>query len=166
MAIFGSISTVRAQAFPAAKFAATFEYLDEVFRAGSAIGERIRSVPAGETKRYELSGGAFALEQAYFTKPRAEGFFESHLKYIDVQVIFEGEEWMEVVGVDRAVVRQAYVAERDLIVYEDVTRTNLLHLPVGQTAVYYPVDVHMGGLFGPASRGLVRKTVIKVPVAG
>ena len=106
------------------------------------------------------------MEQAYFTKPRADGFFESHLKYIDVQVMFEGEEWMEVVGVERAVVRQPYLAEKDLITYEDIRPGNLLHLPVGQTAVYYPVDAHMGGLFGPSTRGLVRKTVIKVPVAG
>ena len=43
-------------------------------------------------EKVDLSHGVFALEQVYETKPRAEGFFESHRKYIDVQFVFEGDQ--------------------------------------------------------------------------
>lgn len=165
MALIGSMATVRAQALPAEKFAAAFAYLDEVFRAGSAASARIRGVAPGETQRIELGGGAFALEQAYRTKERAEGFFESHRKFIDVQVIVEGAEWMELVDLSRATEKQAYQPERDLIVHADAAEASRLHLRAGDVAVFCPADVHMPGLGGGASPTLVRKTVVKVPVA-
>lgn len=168
MALFGSIATVRAQAAPVSMFAAAFSYLDELFRAESEAAARLRGLTIGETKRVELAGGAFALEQVYEAKARTEGFFESHRGFIDVQVIFEGEEWMEVMDVTRAVVRQPYQAERDLIVYEDRAGASLVRVGVGDAVVFYPADVHMPGLRGGGAGvgGLVRKTVIKVPMPG
>src|SRR4051812_41867636 len=96
MAIFGSIATVRAQLANAAHFQPAFAYLDSVFAPNSAVRARILAIAAGKTERVELAGGAFALEQAYQTKPRDQGFFESHRAYIDVQVIVSGEELLEV----------------------------------------------------------------------
>jgi YhcH/YjgK/YiaL family protein len=165
MAFFGSIGTVRGQAAPAAAFAATFAYLEEVFRPGSPAAGRLEAVPAGETRRVDLDGGAFALEQAYFAKRRTDGFFESHRNYIDVQVIFSGEEVIEVVDLARTTEKQAYQPERDLIVYADVAGASPLRLRAGDAAVFFPADVHMPGLKVGDEPGLVRKTVIKVPVA-
>lgn len=165
MALIGSMATVRAQALPAEKFAAAFAYLDEVFRAGSAASARIRGVAPGETQRIELGGGVFALEQAYRSKQREEGFFESHRTFIDVQVIVEGEEGMEVVDLSRTKEKTAYQPERDLIVHADVDGASWLRLRAGDVAVFYPADVHLPGLCGAAGPAVVRKTVIKVPVA-
>jgi uncharacterized protein, YhcH/YjgK/YiaL family len=167
MALFGSIQTLRQQVYPRDQFAAAWAYLEELFAPGSAEGERMRAVAVGETKRVELSGGAFALEQAYWTKTRPEGFFESHRKFVDVQVIFEGEERMEVVDVSRAKVREAYREERDLVMYEDCAGASVLTLRAGEAAVYFPADVHMPGLrCADGEARLVRKTVVKVPVIG
>jgi len=164
MAYFGSIATVQSQAQSAAKFAATFAYLADLFQARTAAGARLAAVPLGETHRIELAGGAFALEQAYRSKMRVDGFFESHRKYIDVQVIFTGEEWMEVVDKDRAKVREPYQESRDLLVYDSPDQSSLLHLRAGDAAVFYPGDIHMPGLCGLAGPAVVRKSVIKVPV--
>lgn len=164
MALFGSIETVRAQVSPNGKFAAAFAYLDDLLRVGSLAGERLNAITAGETQRVELAGGAFALEQAYVTKERADGFFESHRKYIDLQVIVAGEERMEVADRARCTERQAYQPERDLIIYEDVPAASVLTLRAGDVAVFYPDDVHMPSLRGSGERMLVRKTVVKVPV--
>lgn len=164
MALFGSIATVKTQTAPAA-FAAAFGYLEELFTPGSAAAERLHAIPPGETRRVELAGGAFALEQTYFSKRRAEGFFESHRNYIDVQAIFAGEECLEVIDVARASVKQAYQAERDLIVYEDAAGGTQLRLREGEAAVFFPTDVHMPGLKVSEEPGLVRKSVVKVPVA-
>ena len=164
MAIYGSLSTVRAQTARMEIFAPAFSYLDELFRPGSAADLRLRGTAAGETQRIELSGGAFALEQVYPAKVRADGVFESHRRYIDVQVVFEGEEVMELADVSRLMIRQDYKAERDLVVYADCTEASLLRVKAGEVAVFFPADGHMPGLRAGSEPTLVRKTVVKVPV--
>jgi biofilm protein TabA len=165
MAIFGTIGTVRAQTPQTPVFGIAFKYIDDVMRPGSGAHTRIRGIAPGEAQKIELGEGAFAIEQAYDTKPRAEGFFESHRKYIDVQVIVEGEEVMEVVDASAITVDQPYQEERDLITYRDTTNTSHLRVAAGQATVFFPVDVHMPTLRLGTSAVLVRKTVVKVPVA-
>ena len=164
MALLGSLATIRAQSARMEIFTATFGYLDEIFRPGSPAAVRLRSAAAGATQRIELAGGAFALEQVYQAKARSDGFFESHRKYIDVQVVFEGEEAMELAEISRLTVKQAYDAERDVIIYTDYSGASLLRLTPGEAAVFFPVDGHMPALRPGAVANLVRKTVIKVPV--
>jgi YhcH/YjgK/YiaL family protein len=163
MAIFGSLATVQAQTTTTDKFASCFAYLDDLFRADSASAKRMRAIARGETQRIELAGGAFALEQVYVSKLRANGFFESHRTYIDVQVVLEGEEWMEVTDLHRCTVRDPYDSTRDLLIYADATGSRL-RMTAGDAAVFFPVDVHMPGLCGDTGPGLVRKSVIKIPV--
>lgn len=154
---------MRAQLAADSRFAGALAYAAEVLDAGSQAHARLAAVGVGETVRVELSGGAFALEQAYTTKPRAEGFFESHRKYIDVQLIVAGEELMQVEDVARLVVDAPYVAERDLTKYADAAISSHLAMRAGDAAVFFPEDGHMPSLQwrGPV---LVRKSVVKVPV--
>ena len=86
MAVFGSLPVVRAQLAHDARFAAAFDYVVEALNGISAVRRRIGALAIGAADRIELTGGAFAMEQAYEPKSRPEGFFESHRKYIDVQV--------------------------------------------------------------------------------
>ena len=124
-----------------------------------------RGIPKGESKKIELPGGVFAIEQVYETKPRAEGFFESHRKYIDVQVVVEGEETMELVEASRIAVKDAYQPERDVVIYADHAGASALRAVAGHAAIFFPVDVHMPSLRTGTAPVLVRKTVVKVPVA-
>lgn len=164
MAIFGSLATVRAQWGGGAVPVSVLRYLDELGQEGSATAQRARSVGAGETRRIELGEGAFALEQAYASKARAEGFFESHLKYVDIQIVLEGEEWIEVIDrTETTIAREE--PDRDLIVYRDHAGASRLRIKAGQAAVLLPVDVHMPGLRIGTEPMLVRKSVVKVPVA-
>lgn len=163
MAIFGPFSTVRGQLRLDPRFSAAFAYAAEALQPGSAAAARIGGLAAGVTGRIELGGGAFALEQAYLPKVRAEGFFESHRKFIDVQIIVAGEELMEVMEISRLVATMDYNPERDLIKYSAGADASVLRLSAGEGAVFFPEDGHMPSLQwrGP---GLVRKTVVKVPV--
>lgn len=165
MASFGSRASVCAQLARDPAFVPVIAYLDELGRSGSAARERVAAIAAGETRRIELAGGAFALEQAYQSKPRADGFFESHAKFIDIQVVVEGEEWMEVADVGAMQVERPLDPGRDLIVYRDNGGASRLHLHSGEAAVFFPADVHMPGLCGAGIPTLVRKAVVKVPVA-
>ena len=164
MALFGSLAAVRAQAPQTPAFILAFDYIEDLMQPDSQARRRIRGLAAGESKKLELGAGAFAIEQVYETKTRAEGFFESHRKYIDVQVIVEGEEMMEVVDASGIAVKQDYQEERDLITYHDATNPSQLRLVAGQATIFFPVDVHMPTLRLGSAATLVRKTVVKIPV--
>ncbi len=163
MALFGPFPTLRLQLAHDPRFAAALAYATDVLDPRSAANARLAAVKAGETVRIDLAGGAFALEQAYQTKPRPEGFFESHRKYIDLQLIAVGEELMEVEDIARLLVGQPYVEERDLVKYADTTSASVLRVRTGDGAVFFQEDGHMPTLqlHGPV---LVRKSVVKIPV--
>jgi biofilm protein TabA len=163
MALFGSLATLRAQLAHGAPFQAAFRYLDAISVEGGADRARLLAVQTGKTERVELAGGAFALEQAYLTKPRAQAFFESHRAYIDVQVIVSGEELLEVADVSKLTVSEDLRPAKDLIKYRMYDAASVLRLGAGEAAVFFPVDGHMPSVAVQAP-GLVRKTVIKVPV--
>lgn len=165
MAKFGPFPSLRAQIPATAQFAAAFDYVAEALRPDSAAHQRILAIAPGQTGREELAGGAFALEQVYEAKPRPEGFFESHRKYIDVQVIIAGTELMEVADIARLSVTLPFVPERDLIKYADCTQASRLFMQPGDAAIFYPEDGHMPSLRVDGAPALVRKTVVKVPVA-
>jgi YhcH/YjgK/YiaL family protein len=165
MAIFGSAQTVRAQTPQTPAFGAAWTYIGELLRSGSPAHRRVMALGPGASEKVELSHGVFAIEQAYETKRRSEGFFESHRKYIDIQVVVSGNEAMEVVDAARIVVREPYQEERDLITYEDVVAPAMLRIQSGEAAVFYPSDVHMPSLRVADGAVLVRKAVLKVPVS-
>ncbi len=164
MALFGSLAMLRAQAPRTEGFATAFAYIEELLRADSPVQKRVRALGAGDVQKIDLTGGAFVLEQSYDTKLRADGFFESHRKYIDVQAIFEGEELMEVADISRMTVRQSYQAERDLIIYADTGEASLLRVYPGQAVIFFPDDGHMPTLRIRSDPMRVRKCVVKVPV--
>jgi YhcH/YjgK/YiaL family protein len=163
MAIFGSFSTVQAQVATDARFAAAMPYVAEALKGGSDAARRIAGIAQGITEKVELAAGSFALEQVYEPRLRPDGFFESHRNYIDVQVIVAGEELMEVQEIARLKVSEPYLPERDLIKYADAADASVLRMRAGDVAIFFPEDGHMPSLRwqGP---GLVRKTVVKVPV--
>lgn len=165
MALYGTINMVRAQVAQLPGFATAFAYADELLRAGSPVQARVRAVPAGQRQRTELGGGVFVSEECYQSKARPEGFFESHRKYIDIQIIFEGEELMEIADIGTLKARQPYNPDRDLIIWEDTTEASVLKVFAGQAAVFFPSDAHMPTLRVREAGGLVRKCVIKIPVA-
>lgn len=165
MALFGSLSTLRAQLAHEKHFAATFAYLDDCIRPGSEAHRRVHALTVGQQERVELADGAFALEQVYRSKGRAEGFFESHRKYIDVQVIVEGAEFIEVADIARLTIEEDKTPAKDLVVFAKAEKgaASVLRLDAGEAAVLFPVDGHMPGL-AVAAPAVVRKIVVKVPV--
>jgi biofilm protein TabA len=164
MAVYGTSATIAAHVTPANGFATAFDYIAELSREGSPAQTRVWALGDGDSDKVDLGGGVFVIEQAYQTRLRADGFFESHRKYIDVQVVLEGEELMEVADVGRMTVRQPYNQERDLVVYEDSTEASHLRVYPGQVAIFFPTDAHMPTLRIRAEPVLVRKAVVKVPV--
>ena len=164
MAVFGSLKTLRSQLASTPAFERAFAYVGECLRQDSPAHRRINAVKVGDTERVELGGGVFALEQAYQSKPRAEGRWESHYAYIDVQVIVEGNELMEVTDVNRLAVHEDRMPAGDVLFYHSFDDGSVLRIETGEAAVFFPVDAHKPSL-AAGSSALVRKTVVKIPVA-
>ena len=163
MAISGSLSTLSSQVIPNAGLSKAFAYLTELNRPGSEAQARLLAVAAGESKRIELGDGAFALEQAYMTKDRTEGKWESHIKFIDVQYIFSGEENFEVCEIGRLELSENLTPAKDMLLYKQTSESSVIRLKAGEGAILFPVDGHLPGI-RVDKPSLVRKAVVKVPV--
>lgn len=164
MALIGTVPTLRAQLARPDHFAAAFRYLEHVFDPASEERARILATPVGESRRIDLAGGgAFALEQVFRSKSRAEGRFEAHRSYVDLQAVVQGDEVIEVADVSNLTVREDLLDERDACFFHDFPGASLWRMHPGKVSVFFPVDAHMPCLaFGEP--GIVYKTVVKVPV--
>jgi biofilm protein TabA len=165
MALFGQIPLVKKQVTLSSGFVTAFDYVTEVLTSGSSARRRLDAMAAGDSGKIDLGSGVFAIEQVYYSKPRSEGFFESHKIYIDVQVVVEGVEAMEVADVSHLQITDPYVPEKDVIKYADTPMASVLRVGEGAAAVFFPTDGHMPTLQLDGQSKLVRKTVVKVPVA-
>ncbi len=164
MAIFGSLETVREQTATQPALQKALEYGAQLMRPDAPERSRLLALPSGGSVRVDLGQGMFAIDAAYLSKSRPEVFFETHRKYIDVQIIIEGAELMEVENVHRLVVSQPYHEERDFTKYADSATASQLVLRAGDAAVFFPSDGHMPSLQFDSRPVLVRKSVVKVPV--
>jgi biofilm protein TabA len=163
MALFGTLEALPAQLARPEHFAAAFAYVAEARRPGSEAHRLLAGLPVGETGRVDLAGGAFALPQAYLTRGRDEGRWETHRAYIDVQALVEGEELMLVADRARLTVAEDLTPGRDVIFYQPHDRGSAFRLEPGMAAVYFPPDAHLGCI-SVGAPALVRKIVVKVPV--
>jgi YhcH/YjgK/YiaL family protein len=125
-------------------------YLQETDFAGVAPG------------RYELEGDAvFALVQEYDSKPREQGFWEAHRRYLDVQYVVSGAEYMGFSGIDR-LQAGAYDADKDFVKLDG--DGEFAKLRAGSFAILAPQDAHMPGM-AIAQPQPVKKVVVKVRIA-
>ncbi len=114
------------------------------------------SLPDG---RRDLEGDTlFALIQRYKTKPAAQGKWEAHRKYIDVQYIAQGAEIMGRAHREQLTPTQSYSDEKDVVLLEG--DGDFFTLNAGDFALLYPEDAHMPCL----ACGEVPVSVIKVVV--
>ena len=115
-----------------------------------------QTTPVG---KYEIDGSnLFALVQQYSTKPRAEGKWEAHRKYIDVQYVAEGTERIGHAHLNRLVPGQ-YDAGRDFLPLSG--EGDYLTLASGDFMLLYPEDAHKPGLM-VADPAVVKKVVVKI----
>jgi len=167
MALFGSLSTVRAQLAHSEKFATAFAYVEACLRSGSPERALLDGLAAEQTQRVELGGGVFALPQACMTFPAGVPTvpkWESHKAYIDVQAVIVGEEIMELTDVANLAVSEDLRPAKDMLFYAGFATHSTLRVAAGEVAVFFPADGHRP-LVAPTGPALVRKVVVKVPVA-
>jgi biofilm protein TabA len=131
-------------------------YMDEGIEALKELGDDLQP-----GSRHEFKHGYFMIQEGD-TKPMEEGAYEAHRKYIDVQILLDGEEeiaWSDIKDLETSV---PYDEEKDA---ERLTGPKHHHILISKGMFWaaFPRDAHR-----PVSHTRhphhYRKVVMKLPV--
>jgi YhcH/YjgK/YiaL family protein len=113
-----------------------------------------------ETGKYELDGEAlFAIVSEYETKNSTECALEAHRKYLDIQYMLVGEEYVGLNFLHKQEPSKGYSDTDDYALYAD--SCSMVKLEAEHFAIFFPEDLHMPGVHtGKPEK--IRKVIIKV----
>lgn len=115
-----------------------------------------------EPGRYEIRGDeCYALVMNYETRPKEQGAWEAHRKYIDIQHIISGTELMGYAHIEGLNASTDYDEAKDAIILTG--SGDFLTVSAGGFVIFYPHDAHMPSI-SAGSPQPVKKAVIKVRV--
>ena len=111
--------------------------------------------------RYALDGDRlFVIVNDYATVSFRDGQLEGHRRYIDVQYMAHGAEWIGYAPLGDLPVQTDYNEDEDCILFAG--RGSFIPFKEGMFAVFFPQDLHLPGVGDTPSP--VRKVVIKVKI--
>jgi biofilm protein TabA len=115
--------------------------------------------------RYELGGGLYVNLGVGDTEPANERRFESHHRYIDIQVLLSGPERIQWAWTSELAVTQAYDDEADIAFHAEPPRiAGELVLQAHELAIFYPEHAHRPCCNVGDDAVPFRKLVFKVPL--
>jgi len=120
----------------------------------------IFSLAAG---KYQIAGNSvFILINEYMTKAESEKKWESHKKYIDIQIVLNGQEFIGCSPIHFLNSKDGYNEEKDITFYEDDSKEHSkLLVTKNYFGIFFPEDAHKPGIQILKSDA-VKKAVIKV----
>ena len=111
--------------------------------------------------RHDIDGDRlYVMLSQYETKPKPQGTWEAHRRYIDLQVVVQGTEQIGYSHVSR-LAPGAYEADRDFVPLAG--DGDFLTLTAGDFMLLFPEDGHMPGIAVGAPSS-VKKAVFKIGV--
>jgi len=122
----------------------------------------LAALPLGRT---DIEGDdIYVLMQEGETKPPEQVRFESHRRYIDIQLVVRGQESIGIAPVSALTTVEPYDPAKDIEFFAVPPATAAVDLRAGEFAVFVPGDGHRPSLHldGPH---VSRKAVVKVSVA-
>ena len=156
--IFDTLENLECYTSTHPRFEAAFAFLREMMTKDPAPG------------RYEMPNGDAAEAVIvnvfdYETKPMSPAVqMEAHRRYIDVQVVLEGKEYMYVPGVSPLAVTVPYRRDTDIEFFEMPCTEDTARCMVsaGYFAVFYANELHAPGISLVDTPTRVRKFVVKI----
>ena len=130
-----------------------YDFLNDPSRCGI-------STPDG---MIDITDECYAMVSSYETVKRDTKEFESHRKYIDVQMLIDGKEYIEVAPIDSLEVTKEYSAEKDVMFFSNKFVGKNILLEPGKPVILMPEDGHMPGV-ACGEPVKVKKVVVKIPV--
>ena len=134
---------------------------DKFEKAFAFLKNAPADLPAG---RHEISGDEiFAVVQSYITKNEDECICEGHRKYIDVQYMVSGNEFMKITDISSVKSEVAYDQNKYLEIFSNGEACDQVVMTPGKFAVFFPNDIHKGAIMytNPSE---IRKIIVKVRV--
>ena len=115
-----------------------------------------------EPKKYIIDDDAvWANVQEYETKDDAK--YETHRKYIDIQYMIKGREFVGVTDKSNCVTCEEYNPETDLEFMDINIKEDYQILNEGDFLIFYPTDAHKPSI-NPDEKLKVNKVIVKVAV--
>ena len=117
-------------------------------------------LPAGDIpiKGDEL----FVKVLRYTPKTSTELFFETHVHYADVQIVFDGIEAMQVADLKDLSVTDEFKLEGDFVFYKGTENISQFVVSENKFTVFFPGEAHKPGCLYNSISGPVLKLVFKV----
>jgi len=113
---------------------------------------------------YEIDGrNIYAMIQEYETQPEDALLWECHRRYIDLQMILEGEEEIGWSECSKLIDCGKYDEVKDIMMAAASSESVLLKLSAGRFVIFMPHDAHKPLCLHKVS-GRVKKVVIKMAV--
>ena len=133
------------------QFKKCFDYVDEYLK---------NPVPAGT---YEIEGrDLYVMVQD--SQTRTEGMLEVHNKYIDVQVLIDGEEKVYCDWRDKLETEVPYNEEKDAEFLKDGEGNIEFTFAGGEFMILYPHDAHKPAMICGDKQTVCKKLVFKVKI--
>ncbi len=116
--------------------------------------------PAGH---YEIDENSYANIDIYETKSVEICKFEAHKKYIDIQMLLEGEEELDYISTSGLEISEQYDEKRDVMFFKNPEKaSDTLHLEPFKFAVIYPHEAHRPQMSTGKNIQKVKKVVVKI----
>ena len=117
-----------------------------------------------ELGRYELDNGAYDNVEQYLTKSVSEGKFESHKKYIDIQLLLSGSEKIYYNYDINLPQLEPYNENKDITFYEtEVSKSDYVTLDGTNFMLIFPHELHAPQIMAKTQQK-VKKVVVKLPL--
>lgn len=94
--------------------------------------------------KHEVREDFFYSVQEYETKMTEQCKLESHRKFVDIQIMIDGEERMDIADISRLTIDEAYSEEKDVMFWEIPSRMVTTTLRKGDCIILYPENAHRG----------------------
>jgi len=135
----------------------------EIYRV-LAYAKNLTEEDFSHEREYLQGNDVFINFAEYNTKPRSEGKFEAHRKYIDVMCMISGKEAILVKNTDSlSQILSKYDSENDYLLAEQDRDHSVILLQEGDFCILFPQDAHAPALSFEESVA-VKKAIGKVIV--
>jgi len=128
---------------------------------------RENDLKARELGRIELEGDSLFINiEENEMALREDRRPEAHRKYLDIQLVLDGEESIGVAVDSRDEnvegILEEYSEDRDIVFYRGVKRENMIDLFPGDFAVFFPEDIHRPRCRVDETPGRAKKAIVKM----
>lgn len=127
------------------------EWLTEEKVESEEISERVDAalrhllnlrVSRADVGKYEVDENFFYMVQSYRTRSEELCQYESHKKYIDIQILVDGTERIDIADISRLTVKNDYDEKKDVTFWENPKRAMHVVMHQGDYVILYPENAH------------------------